>query len=278
MAYATHSSGCSSAHVLAGHARQRPGRARATGRAARGPRGRRNAAASLSGPRHSAPVGHAEPSQRVALAQGHAVLVPQRDRLLQAPRPPAPTGRARPARGRARRAGRPARAAGRCATNRSARRYCVTASRRDASCGGPVARATGVADGGVGVERALGVVGQAGVVVDARTARARRGCGGAPRRRCAGRPPARPPGGRSRGGTAAPRRRRRAGRRRRARRARPRSAPVTACEQVGLDPLADQGRRVEHLTAGGRQPGGPCQHGVARRGGQLVASRRAAPR
>ena len=70
------------AHVHAGHARQRPGEL------ARRPEGledlegaKRHGFALLSTDRP--PVGHAEASERIALAQGHAVLVPQRDRLLE---------------------------------------------------------------------------------------------------------------------------------------------------------------------------------------------------
>ena len=34
-------------------------------------------------------------------------------------------------------------------------------------------------------------------------------------------------------------------------------------EQVGLDPLADEGRGVEHVSTGRREAGGPGEHGVA---------------
>ena len=250
-------------------ARQRPGELARRAERLEDLEGATRPRPSLSGPRHSPPVGHAEASQRVALAQrarpGRATARP----TPRTPRPPAPTGRAWPARGRARRAGRPAPAAGRC------RRTATPGGTASRPRVGTPARPTGRRRGGRSGPRRRrrarprrgGPVGRRRL----RTARARRGCGGASRRRCAGRPPARSARraiswrNRSTAPSATSRPRRRV------RRAPRMPAPVTACEQVGLDPLADQGRGVEHLASGRRQPGGAGEHRVARRRRQLLA-------
>ena len=151
------------AHVHAGHARQRPGElARRAEGLEDGSRARnRRGVALLS--TDSPPVGHAEAPECIALAQGHAALVPQRDRLLEG------LGRWRPlveggelAAQRVEEVGSHERLVGADEAQRAAvLRHGLAPGRQ---LGGPVAGAAGVADDGVAVERALGVVGESGVI------------------------------------------------------------------------------------------------------------------
>ena len=81
------------------------------------------------------------------------------------------------------------------------------------------------------------------------------------------------PCARSRGGSAGPARRRRGARRRPARRARRRRRSGDGSSSVGLDPVPDQRRDVEHFAARRREPVRPREHGVAGRGRQLPGRR-----
>ena len=117
-----------------------------------------------------------------------------------APRRPAPTGRGWPARPPSL-SSRSARTSGRSAgANRSARRYCATASRRDASEAerSPARVACRTVAGASSAPSAWWARRASSSTPAAQAARMRR----ARRRRGAGRPPAARPGGRSRGGTA----------------------------------------------------------------------------
>ena len=227
-----------------------------------GPRGSRTSRATkrrgfalLSADR--APVGHAEASERIALAQGHAVLAPQRDRLLEGLARWRPLVEGGELAAERRRGGRlDERLVGADESQRAAVLGHGLAAR--GQLGGPVAGEAGVADDGVSVERALGVVGEAGIIVDPGADRARRGCGDASRRAAWGptscatarraiswrnlRPP--PPSATSRPAATGSSRARS-------------SASVTAASRLGLDPLADQGGGVEHVPSGMARVGRP---------------------